>query len=187
MPKQHSWCCESLFTFLLKLSHSEPFLVWIEGILSSTPSVSTHILSMSWISSLKSLASVAGPTGLLLKASTFVCLSPHQCNILKLKSCSISIHLPLMPCAYDIVANQSSGLWYVLRMKWFLCSYYLKCIIPHISAYHSPSMGWNFLCVVVRLLLAYTLPFQVCLLLVTRWFQHLSMTSQHQGKIVFWN
>jgi hypothetical protein len=32
----------------------------------------------------------------------------------------MSIHLPLLPFAFDTVANYSSGLWSVLRVKWFL-------------------------------------------------------------------
>jgi hypothetical protein len=71
---------------------------------------------------------------ILLNASTFICLSPSQCNILKLKSCNISIHLPLLPCAFDIVVNHSNGFLSIHRMKWFLRRYCLKCIISHISA-----------------------------------------------------
>jgi hypothetical protein len=109
------------------------------------------------------------------------------CNIFKIKSCNMSIHLPFLQCASNIVANHSSGLWSVRKMKWFLCKCYLKCMMPHIGAYHSPSMGWNFFCAYVKLLLAQATTFQACLPSVIILFQHLLVTNPHQDKIISWN
>jgi hypothetical protein len=89
---------------------------------------------MSWISSPKFSSSTANPTGFLLKASAFTCLNPGRCTILKLKSYNMSTHLPLRPCVSNTVANHSSGLWSVHRIKCFICKYCLKCITPQIRA-----------------------------------------------------
>ncbi len=48
---------------------------------------------------------------LWFSASTFVCLDPTWCMILKLKSWRLLIHLPLLPYASKIVTNHSDGLW----------------------------------------------------------------------------
>jgi hypothetical protein len=89
---------------------------------------------MSLISSPKLSSFTTDPIGFLLKASTFVCLSPGRCTILKLKSYNMPTHLPLLPCASDAVANHFSGLWSVRRMKCFMCKYCLKWITPQIRA-----------------------------------------------------
>lgn len=47
MPKQNSWCCENLFTCLLKSNHFKSLPVYIEQILSFAPCVSTCILPIS--------------------------------------------------------------------------------------------------------------------------------------------
>ncbi len=120
MPKQHSWCSICLLACRLKPNQSEVFPYRAENTVLADSVALVYIVPTSQISSLKSSSSVACPTGFLLRASTFPCFNPGLCKILKLKSCSMSIHLPLLPFAFDTVANYSSGLWSVLRVKWFL-------------------------------------------------------------------
>ncbi len=133
MPKQHLWCFVNLLTCLLKPNQSESLPYWTKNFFFAVSWALVCTVPISWISSLKSSSFVACLIGFMLKASTFACFSLGLWSILKLKSCSILIHLPRLPCAFDIVTNHSRGLWSVLRVKWFMCRYCLKCM-PHINA-----------------------------------------------------
>ncbi len=86
-----------------------------------------------WIPFTKSSSSSIPSTRFLYNASTFVCLELALWIILKLKSCSLLIHLPFLLHAFEIVANHSKGLWSVWSVKWVQYKY-LKCMIPHTKA-----------------------------------------------------